>query len=249
MKNAYIVTFHAGTGGTFLSSLIYSWLADIDLTNKKFTADAYASAHHLEDIVESNHSQVLIPKGNYMIHSSETQALAFVKPINKFLPFVVRQHYLVNTTIVEQQYPDYQQFHIYFSPDDIDLLAANIFLKNILKNYNPTNIHNRYRFNGLDPRKFTFEQQKKQIKLLAKHFHNNYSQLKSFMEPCLIDKTINIPFAQMMKQPATTISTLKKALGLNMPVHIPFLYQQYIDANKAMIEKKCPWVNFFLQNE
>jgi hypothetical protein len=215
--------------------------------------DAHASSHHLEDIVESNHSQVMVPGVNYlgistMIHSSETQALAVVKPINKSLPFVVRQHFLVDTTIAEQYYSDYQQFHIYFSPNDIDLIAANIFLKNTLKTYNPTNIHNRHRFNGLDPRKFTFEQQKEQIKLLAKHFHNDYSQLKSFMEPCLIDKTINIPFAQMMRQPATTITTLKEALGPNMPAHIPLLYQQYIDANKAMIEKKCPWVDFFAQN-
>jgi hypothetical protein len=258
MKDAYIVTFHAGTGGTFLSTLLYSWLSDTDLSSKPFREDVYASSHHLEDIVESNHSQIMVPGINYlgvptMIHSSQTQALSFVEPVDKNKPFVVRQHFPIDLDIVNNKYTDYLNFNIYFTTGDIEVVCANIFLKNIVNTYNPGDKHNNWSSMSIghsDPRNLTIKEREFYIKRLARHFYNTQEtgHHTNFMSFCLAHQTINISFAQLMTQPEKVLNILEKGLDIPPPNHVHLLYQNYLNANLLMFNEFCPWIDYFTQN-
>jgi hypothetical protein len=258
MKDVYVVTFHAGTGGTFLSTLLYSWLSDTDLSSKPFREDVYASSHHLEDIVESNHSQIMVPGVNYrgkpcMIHSSQTQALLFVDPIDKNKPFVIRQHFPIDLDIINDKYPDYLNFNIYFTPDDIEVVCANMFLKNIVNTYDPDLKQNNWSYISIghsDPRNLTIKEREFYIKRLARHLHNTQEtgHHANFIKPCTLNQTINISFAQLMTQPEKVLNILEKGLDIPPPDHVHLLYQNYLNANLLMLNKFCPWIDYFTQN-
>ena len=226
-KDLYLTTFTGGTSGTFLNVLIYSWLEDLDLSKELF--DDYATAHELEGrYVFTNHVNGSLNKETHQ-HSSMSQAAEFIEAIDTRKALVVRQHPPLNFSIIEKNFPNYQHFHIYFDSDDAELIIFNCHTKppphnNIVDKDSMASSTRMFINRIKDPFPLDLD-------------------VRSFISPYNKEKTLDIKFSDIMKNKNKTLEQLATVLG-KMPSHIPAFYQNYIDANKRVLENNAPWISY-----
>ena len=58
-----------------------------------------------------------------------------------------------------------------------------------------------------------------------------------FFSPSQMDRTLNIAFSDLINNPDIVLHDLAKHLLIDMPSHVPILYQNYLAVNRGLIDK------------
>lgn len=239
MRDAYVVSYPNGACGTFISSLIYSWL-----TNKSLPLvfSQYGDAHENE-IYRENWNR--IDSEVYTTH----QILSIVNPKNNFLPFVLRQHWEFDRNIALEKFPNYINIRITIRQADNELLSAFKFFKILLKNYNNLN-SSQWNYlsknNGLDPNELTEEQLRYYLSIIEKEHYNNdpYWDQNNYNSELFLNNEFMIKFNDIIFNKDKVLNYLSNILEKPITPVIEQSYKNYINANKNLINLKCPWINF-----
>ena len=217
--DSYIVSYKPATCGSFLSALIYSWVNDIDLSEYVFPESG--DAHDL-----------------YRTYISQSKN-----------PTVKTTHRPLTLSLTENNL----HFYIHHTVDDLSLIAFLYMYKTALAEHNQPGGN----LVGEHPRLFPISKDPRGLKSLAmlqlikdsssfkepieKFISINWSDKDDmedvFFKPSVMDRTLNIAFSDLINNPDVVLHDLAKHLQINMPSHVPILYQNYLTVNRGLIDK------------
>lgn len=239
MRDIYIVSYQNGACGAFIASLIYIWL-----TNRAhpLVFTQYGDAHENENYRE-NWSRV-----DSEVYVSN-KMLKILEPKHKSLPFVIREHREPNREIVKLKYPNYLNIRITTTSADYKLLTAFIFFKITLRNYNDLNPGPWSRLTKgsyIDPNLLNSEELKYYLSLLEESFldKNPYWQEENFTKTSESNNEYMLKFNDIIFNKDLVLNYLSKLIEKPIIPVIEQSYKNYINANKNLINLKCPWINF-----
>ena len=217
--DSYIVSYKPATCGSFLSALIYSWVNDIDLSEYVFPESG--DAHDL-----------------YRTYISQSKN-----------PVIKTTHKPLTLSLTENNL----HFYIHHTVDDLPLMAFLYMYKIALAEHNQPGGN----LVGEHPRLFPISKDPRGLKSLAmlqlikdsssfkepieKFISINWSDKDDmedvFFKPSVMDRTLNIAFSDLINNPDVVLHDLAKHLQINMPSHVPILYQNYLTVNRGLIDK------------
>ena len=217
--DSYIVSYKPATCGSFLSALIYSWVNDIDLSEYVFPESG--DAHDL-----------------YRTYISQSKN-----------PVIKTTHKPLTLSLTENNL----HFYIHHTVDDLSLIAFLYMYKTALAEHNQPGGN----LVGEHPRLFPISKDPRGLKSLAmlqlikdsssfkepieKFISINWSDKDDmedvFFKPSVMDRTLNIAFSDLINNPDVVLHDLAKHLQINMPSHVPILYQTYLTVNRGLIDK------------
>jgi len=217
--DSYIVSYKPATCGSFLSALIYSWVNDIDLSEYVFPESG--DAHDL-----------------YRTYISQSKN-----------PVIKTTHKPLTLSLTENNL----HFYIHHTVDDLSLIAFLYMYKTALAEHNQPGGN----LVGEHPRLFPISKDPRGLKSLAmlqlikdsssfkepieKFISINWSDKDDmedvFFKPSVMDRTLNIAFSDLINNPDVVLHDLAKHLQINMPSHVPILYQNYLTVNRGLIDK------------
>ena len=144
-------------------------------------------------------------------------------------------------------------FYIHHTVDDLPLMAFLYMYKIALAEHNQPGGN----LVGEHPRLFPISKDPRGLKSLAmlqlikdspsfkepieKFMSINWSDKDDmndvFFSPSQMDRTLNIAFSDLINNPDIVLHDLAKHLLIDMPSHVPILYQNYLAVNRGLIDK------------
>lgn len=236
MRDIYIVSYQNGACGAFIASLIYIWLTNRD---HPLVFTQYGDAHENENYRE-----------NWNRTDSEVYSnrmLGILEPKFKQMPFVVREHWEFKRDQAVQKFPNYCNIRITTTPDDFELISAFVFFKIILRNYNnldPGQWARLSKGSYTDPNTLNQEDLRYYIKLLEETFvdKSSYWREENFDTNLFPDNEYVLKFSDIIFNRDKVLNFLSKITENPTIPLIEQSYKNYINANKNIINYKCPWI-------
>tara|TARA_R110000822_G_C15149600_1_gene477101 strand:- start:35 stop:751 length:717 start_codon:yes stop_codon:yes gene_type:complete len=236
LKDSYIISYRSATCGSFFSALIYSWLKDHDFSTHIFPKSGHA--HYFEKIVATSRN-----------------------------PNINAIHQSLDFDLLNSNIQTCQHFHIHHTVNDLEVIAAFRLMK-----LSSLFVQSKLDFLGdfTDPliktawsKVYSISDPTLKIKTCIdiikdvylgdiKDGLNPYGENEfvknDYFVPCPNEKTLNIAFSELINNPESILRDLTECLQVDMPAHIPVFYQNYLTANKLLLEKHCPWLTYCMSN-
>lgn len=234
MRDAYIVTFAAGSAGTFIASLVYVWLDDRKIP---LLYSQYGDAHGSEIYTENWNK---LGKEVYQA----TQVFTKVGPLNTNKPFVVRQHFTFNASYAKEKYPSYLNIKVTIHPRDKELLGAFKFFKIILRDYNLKNsiYWDDLKEEDIDPNELSGDKLKYYCDKVALRIFNSEFNCTPNKEDQNVFHRVTISFHDIIYNKNKILDILSERLEKPINPIVVQTYDNYLNANRNLIRYKCPWI-------
>lgn len=239
LKSAYFVCFSGCTSGSFISSLIFTWLDDY---KHKIAFSQFGDTHDSEIFKDNWHDCGT----EAMEHVNFKQPIAYIRKLYEQKPFVLRQHNRLNHNIAKQYIGDnYLNIDISFNPEtDYQILGAFTWFKHVLRDYalNSPNYWNGLKEKDVDP--YTLKGDE------LKYYINKLIELKGFKnyvpwtKPEEHENTINLRFSEILFSKDRVLERLSNAIERPIIPHITQIYDNYLFINRTLVRHHCPWIYF-----
>lgn len=233
MKDVYVMSFMGGTGGTFLAGILYLWLTQ---KQHPLIYSQFGDAHEGE-IYRENWSRT------DSVAYDTNQILTVVSPKYKITPFVVRQHFVLDPSIVPKNLQNYLQIKIVVHPKDQELIGAFRFFKWVLRQYNfmDTSVWDNIKERETNPNYLEGDELRYYINKLSLNCIPIGQDWTTHIND---ENNMSVTFHDIMFNKNKTLNILSERIAIPITPVISQSYDNYIYANQNLIRYKCPWIRF-----
>ena len=244
---AYLVNYHGGSFGSFITGLILLLLDDIP-NKDQIEFSAYGNAHSLAGHRLLNYNR---NDTDMMVH----QMYDMVEPIDPGKPLVMASHQFPIWEDLFYYYPKCKNIIITLTRDNFPRLAGNIFFKTMVDAYYDEDrldgkqiwekfklkreSTNFFKNNNIDtPEDLTISQIKHLLSTRYLSTDNNYYNVNIIDRPNVFYLTMS----DIIHNKNKTLKMLEQITNRKVTPFIIETYNKFLSAQENLVKTKMPWV-------
>lgn len=250
----YIVSYQAGTSGTFIAGLLWNWILN---DSKQFDFSNFGNSHSNVDF-KFNWSTIPEPYNHW-----DTLYKHKIDPIDKSKPLILTTHLPPRYEQLEEMYRDAKIINITYTDADKGCIAANWFYKVILAQIVNADTKEKYDYSmwlwqylknetGLDKHitELTVEEAKRCITVWVNHKDSLLVPEQNIIDgvyfaPLRTGDTI-IPYYDILTKKDKVLDQLSKTINLEITDWVSDTYDNYIQVQRKLFDEKAPWLSDYI---
>ena len=244
---AYMVNFHGGSFGSFITVLILLFL-DIVKEDKDIKFSTYGNAHNLARQRLANHNRTDTTEMRYH------QVYDTVEPIDPLSPLVMSSHKFPVWDDLFYYYPKCKNVIVTHNYSDLPRLSGNLFFKTLVDEYyneenlNGKTIWEEFKIRRSDVELFKnsnietpLDLSQSDIKMLLSRF---ISPNNNFRGENIIDRpnVFYLPMSDIIHNKNKTLKMLEQITNCKVTPLIIETYNKFLLAQENLVKTKMPWV-------
>jgi hypothetical protein len=242
---AYLVNFHGGSFGSFITGLILLFL---DIVKEDIKFSTYGNSHDFAKQRLSNYNRTDTTEMRYH------QVYDTVEPIDPLSPIVMSSHKFPVWDDLFYFYPKCKNIIITHNHSDLPRLSGNLFFKTLVDEYyNEENPNGKTIWEEFKERRSGTELFKNNnietpldlsqgdIKMLLSRF---ISPNNKFSSKNIIDRpnVFYLPMSDIIHNKNKTLKMLEQITNCKVTPFIIETYNKFLSTQENLVKTKMPWV-------